>query len=259
MTERHDTRLIPLGTFLHRVFPAGTYPDDGRELSRLRLFHPRRGTAAVSLSTPIDWEAGDNPDRNWRMQLQGWTMFHPIMNVFDGLDSKVDAVEYFFDITSDWWRNYSDDDEAIVTSRTPDSYAWYDMSVGFRALILAFFADRIVAHDLSIGEARHQLLMDVISKHARHLRNPAVLYENNHGIFQAHGLRALAETTTYDGSEGDKAYAERTMGRLLDLQFDENGIHKEHSPHYHFFVLRTFESVRASGWYNSAPPSDNQA
>ncbi len=244
-----SSSLIPLRTFLHRVFPAGDYPDDGATLAAERIFRPRRGSPEVRIEVPLDWNQPDNPDRNWRMQVQGWTMFHPIMNVFDGLSNKQQAVDYFFDVLCDWWEQHGDDPEDIVTTRTPDNYAWYDMSVGFRALVLAFFMNRISCYRIHLEAAEASLLDAVVNKHANHLRNPSVLYPNNHGIFQIHGLRGLAETADYVEQQSDKDYAETSMADLLISQFDVHGIHREHSPHYHIFALRTFEDVFSSGWY----------
>lgn len=219
---------------------------------RERLFAPRASVTPIPVEFPLDWEMADSDDRNARMQLQGWTMLHPVMNVFDSMSDKRAAVEYLVDIARDWWSRYGDDPEDVVTSRTPESYAWYDMSVGYRALALTFFADRIRGHSLSLDPGDSDLLREVALKHARHLRNPEVLYPNNHGIFQVHGLRGIAEVYRYPEAGDDRRYAEQRLQELFEGQFDRNGVHREHSPHYHFYMCRTFESVLRSGWYEQS-------
>ena len=240
--------LIPLRTFLHR--PQGAYPHGGEAIVQARMFQPRRGSQAVRIQTPLDWETDAGGDRNFRMQLHGWTMFHPVMNVFDSLRDKRAAVDYLLEVAADWWSRYRDDPDDVVTSRTPDSYAWYDMSVGVRALILAFFSNRISYFRIDLPSEEWGLLREICMKHVRHLRNPKVLYPNNHGIFQLHGLRALAETWDYPENQRDRQYAEKAMASLMRQQFDGTGVHREHSPHYHIFAVKTFEDVAASGWYD---------
>ena len=242
---------LPLETFLHRVFPTGKLMNAGTDVAQTRHFAPRKGAEPIRVDPPIDWEMASSTDRNARMQLQGWTMFHPIMNAFDAAPDRQMMLDFFFEVVGDWWRNYSGDADDIVTTRTPESYAWYDMSVGFRSLILAYFFNRIDLHGCTMSGDQRLLLRETALKHVRHLRCPAVFYPNNHGIFQMHGLRALAETQVYSEADEDKRYAERNMSALVKLQFDNQGVHREHSPHYHFYASRVFRAVVASGWYGT--------
>ncbi len=246
-------KLTPPQAFLHS--PAGDYPEDGRLIARQRVFQPRRDADRHALVFPLDWEAHDRiADRNWRMQLQGFTMLQPLLNVFDQLEDKGEVLDYFFDVLSDWWARYRDDPVDIVTSRMPDSYAWYDMSVGFRSLILAYFAERIAWHEIELDPKRRELLTSAIAKHREHLRRPDVFYPNNHGIFQIHGLMGLSRASVDSISKSeDIRYAAETMATLLESQFDLNGVHREHSPHYHIFALRTFDLVVLSEWYDISP------
>jgi len=241
--------LAPSASYLGKVFPLGADGVDPELLAIQRTFRPRRRSAPVEVRFPMDWMQADNPDRNFRMQVQGWTMLHPIMDVFDELHDKTSAVEYFFDVLEDWWSTYEDSPEDVVTSRTPDDYTWYDMSTGFRALILAFFACRIEHFGIPVTSGREDTLRAAIDKHRRHLRQEQVIYPNNHGIFQVHGLRALTTVSRDQDSAADAARALEWMARLLRAQFDDNGVHLEHSPQYHKFVLDTFTAVHASGWY----------
>jgi hypothetical protein len=253
-TASHRPDPLPVVCFLHRIFPPGFYKDDTDRLVRERLFKPRRDSEEVALTFPLDWEAKErNADRNWRMQLQGWAVFQPIMNFFDGYDDKAAVLDFFFDLAQDWWAVYGDDPDNSVTTRMPRSYAWYDMSVGFRALIIAFFADRIAAFDLDVSPERRAFLETIGRKHIANLRLAETFSLNNHGIFQAQGLMALLRRLPPSaGYESDITTAFDLMERLIDSQFDPAGLHREHSPHYHFYVLATFEAVVASGWYEDS-------
>lgn len=252
----HETgngkQTVAVECFLHRIFPPGFYKDETTRIVQDRLFKPRKDCPEVSLKTPIDWEASEHEkDRNWRMQLQGWTVFQPIMNFFDTYEDKTSVLDFFFDLAQDWWDSYGADPDNVVTSRMPKSYAWYDMSVGFRALIIAYFLDRISAYQLPVSKERRTLLEQLARKHIANLRSPETFSLNNHGVFQAQGLMALLKTLYPDGEApgDDIAYALDLMERLVSSQYDAHGIHREHSPHYHFYVLNTFNAVIKSGWY----------
>jgi hypothetical protein len=245
--------LIPLECYLHRVFPSGFYENTIDRIIDKRIFQPRGDTEEMFLQIPLDWEALDKfEDRNWRMMLQSWGMFHPILNVFDSYSGKEKLVQYFFEIANDWCELYLDDPDDIISSRMPDSYAWYDMSVGYRALTIAFFIDRISEHNLSITDEQKKLIFKLARKHIRHLSNPeTTTMRNNHGMFQLHGLMALTQCLGIDNYQKEYNYALSKMEQMAIDQFDENGVHKEHSPHYHIYSLDVFKSIIKGEWYKN--------
>ncbi|AVJ28003.1 YqiA/YcfP family alpha/beta fold hydrolase [Achromobacter spanius] len=246
--------MIPLASFLHRIFPYGAYDDNAELIVKRKLFKPRNDCEPFFLKCPVNWEASDRlEDRNWRMQLQGWTYFHAVMNMFDQFGDKEELVRIFFELSRDWYSVYGEDPEDIKTSRMPDSYAWYDMSVGFRALVIAFFIDRISFYKISVPEADLAFLQIVGQKHLRHLSQEKIFSLNNHGIFQIQGLVALVQLLDkVDRKDEILSYGIRKMEELVRSQFGENGIHLEHSPHYHFYVCSTFEAVIQAGWYKDS-------
>ena len=255
MKKTETSKLVPVDCYLHRVFPAGLYKESAEEIISRRLFKPRKDCENFELGNPVDWEALERAsDRNWRMQLQGWAFLQPVLPYFDSYSQahRESLQELVFKTVVDWVSVYGDDPNDIVTTRMPDSYAWYDMSVGYRALMVAFFCSRGLEQFLSKNTADLKVLNDFVDKHILHLSTPSVLYRNNHGLFQIHGLAALLQNST----EGMKhfhrmQYAEKAMLELLETQFSEDGIHLEHSPHYHFYVLDVFDNIMKSGWYQT--------
>ena len=253
MTVKSENKLIPVSCFLIHIFPTGSFKSTEQDIIAQKLFKPRKDCENFYLNSPINWEAPSHKtDRNWRMQLQGWTMFHPVMNLFDAYKDKQSALLYFFNVVESWMSVYADDNEHVVTSRMPDSYAWYDMSVGFRALIIAFFKNRINVHNLSVTHEQIALLDQLAQKHISNLTYERAFSLNNHGIFQAQGLMSLLETFPHLANEAKRNYAFNLMERLVCSQFDCNGVHMEHSPHYHFYVLSTFNAINSSGWYTAS-------
>jgi hypothetical protein len=246
--------LIPIKCFLNRVFPLSFYKNDMQNIVENKIFKPRKDCEDFKLIFPINWESLDKKeDRNWRMQLQGWAMFHPIMNFFDDYHDKKMIINYFFDVCFDWNNTYGSDEDDIVTTRMPESYAWYDMSVGFRALVLAFFIDRIEYFKISISEEQKNLLEKLSLKHINHLKLEKVFSLNNHGMFQIQGLMALIQLNGVDNYKDEYEYALLKMEELILSQYDTNGVHLEHSPHYHFYALTTFENILTNDWYIKKP------
>lgn len=248
-----SSALIEKDSFLHRIFPVGFYKDSAESIVKQRIFKPRKDCKEVPLLHVVDWEGeAYREDRNWRMQLQGWTMFHPIMNFFDDYEEKQDVLDYFFDLANSWYGRYGDDPDDITTSRMPESYSWYDMSVGFRALIIAFIKNRIDFFGLKVEPSEIELLNKLSRKHIANLSSQNTFSLNKHGIFQIHGLVSLIKVFPEMSSEEIFNYAIERMEELIGSQFDKNGMHVEHSPHYHFYVLSTFEAAIKTGWYQSS-------
>lgn len=244
--------LAPIECYLNRVFPSSDYENQYKNLVEGRAFQPRKDCEAYKISFPMDWEAEwCKEDRNWRMQLQGMVMFHPIMNFFDTYEDKRIVVDYFLQVISDWSLNYGDDPNDIVTTRMPESYAWYDMSVGFRALVIAFFINRISHFKISLLPSEVSSIAKIAFKHISHLRNEEVFSSNNHGMFQIQGLMSLIQMLGIEEYETEYKHALNKMEVLVFSQFDSKGVHLEHSPHYHFYALTTFDNVVCSGWYES--------
>lgn len=246
-----STKIIPLEVFFNRIFPLSYSNNKPKSIVDNQIFKPRKDLEEIYLKFPIDWESIDKKsDRNYRMQLQGWTMFHPIMNFFDEYSDKEKIIDYFFNLLSDWYTIYGDDVNSIVTSRMPNSYAWYGMSVGFRALVLAFFINRINYFSIDISVSRKEFLKKISLKHINHLKNEQVFLLNNHGLFQIHGLMALIQLYGIKNYQKTKEYALNKIELLVLSQYDNNGIHLEHSPLYHFYVLKILKILSLVDWYS---------
>lgn len=240
--------------FLPDIFLARVNQDRAYSQLSSRIFAPR-GNESEILSTPIDWECETRlSDRNWRMQLQSWAFYQPVIPYFDSysVSQKTTIFRHVHETIIDWMSVYGDDPDDVVTARMPGSYAWYDMSVGYRSLMVAFFNSRGLRSFLDDHDMDSSALDGFIRKHIRHLSTPEVLFRNNHGLFQMHGLAALVNLCEVGEDFSDAArYAAKEMEDLIRSQFSEDGVHLEHSPHYHFYVLDVVTNIMKSGWYDS--------
>lgn len=209
-------------------------------------FKPRKDTPVYQLSFPFDWSADPFNDRNWRSQLQAWRSISPSVVALENT-RDVRHLRHIMATIADWH------DYHIVQGRKT-FYSWFDKPTGERALILAYLLDLSRREPSLFSETDLDVLLTLAAHHIAVLRDPEFFKNNNHGIFQAHGLMALC--TALEGwppCDEARGYAAKKMGQLMRSQFGEEGVHLEHSPGYHFFALINFEKVFASGWYDEYP------
>ena len=194
------------------------------------------------LTLPLNWNANPYNDSNWRFQLHAWRMVDPL--ILACLKSGVETfIAEAVSIVQDWHAYH-------LTDGSPSAYGWYDMSTGIRAMKLAFLLDRALRRQFELTAEGQRMLVELAEAHARKLMEPDFLSLGNHGLFQLHGLIALCRTVPYLASCAPAVqYAETAMAKILDLQFSAKGIHLEHSPSYHFFVVDTVARMLRSGWY----------
>ena len=213
-------------------------------------YAPRSNLAPFPISLPLDWSADPYHDRNWCVQLNMLRMLDPLIRAHEAceLDATSEWLRSALSISLDWHRHH-------IAERRQHAFAWIDMMTGVRTLRLAYLAQRMrrVAY-ASSSEMR--AMAELLHEHWRQLTAPGFFRFTNHTIWDLHGLTALVRLCLRDDSpefaQWQQAIALR-LDRLIDLQFDEHGIHRENSPQYHFVASNMFRTLHESGWYADAP------
>jgi hypothetical protein len=122
---------------------------------------------------------------------------------------------------------------------------WYDMSAGIRAQKLALFLDRFYGGTLILPKEDSVRLLSLVDEHAQRLQDKNYISMTNHGLFQVFGLALLCDIAGNRPScESGAAFAGKMFSRILDQQFTREGVHREHSPSYHAFVLGVIDRLR---------------
>jgi len=190
---------------------------------------------------PTDWSEDPFHDRNWRFQLHSWRPLDPYIVAHD-LTGAPGALAKAADLML-LWR------EAEAAS-SDDALFWNDMGSGLRAAKLAYVIDHMAAGQ-GLDSVVREALIALARSHLRRLRVESFFSLSNHGLFQVHGLMALINVMPV-APEADhgQAFAERMFDRILTSQFGDEGVHLEHSPGYHYFVILTLRKMMASGWYD---------
>lgn len=225
--------------------PVDDGDDDDETPNDEEVFKPREDRPAFDLKLPIDWAADPFKDRNWQFQLHSLGMVSAQLARYVG--SK-DSTYYrqALAFTLDWWRFHKGREH-------PPERAWYDMATGLRAGIVAYLLDRSFAGREKLSEPEQTSLLEMAQAHVVRLRNAKLIAHTNHGVFQIRNLsslcRVLGEVADCDGAE---AYVQQQLGELLETQFDEYGVHREHSPQYHRLAieaLQRFAQPQGEGVY----------
>ena len=165
----------------------------------------------------------------------------------------------FFDaayaVIADWVETFHAATDAVETPRQMDDFigqpgdpVWYDMSAGVRAYRLAY-ALEVRARDDDASDAELERLAASLWFHMEALSRPRFFQaHNNHGLYQALGQLAAAQRfIDLPKMREYAALASIRLEQVLREHFFESGVHKEHSPGYHYMLLGTLVGARNSG------------
>lgn len=201
-------------------------------------FRPRLDLPSWRLELPLEWAANPFGDRNWRFHLNVWRMTDPLIRRWYR-DRDPALLRDAFMYASDWWRYHQ------AGGKTPVS--WNDMASGIRALKLAFFLERRRLGDFEPTRDEASQLLALVDAHARFLARPEKVKTNNHSLIQAIGYRQLCrQAPDRKACKGADEQSAAYLRRILAHQFTEEGIHREHSPGYHFFVTDLLADLRVA-------------
>ncbi|MEA5446307.1 heparinase II/III family protein [Gammaproteobacteria bacterium AB-CW1] len=206
----------------------------------------REDLAPVKLDVPTDWTIKPYRDRNWMFQFHAWRSFDPACYLIaEGGERGRAEAEWVVSEMAGWWRQ-------APSPRRRNKWAWYDMAVGLRAQKIALVLIALRYHGWQ-DLLEQDVWAPMIEAHLKRLTDPKELNPGNHGLFQLNGLMALLWAWPDANDRVERIhYTERQMLALLHDQLGEHGVHREHSPHYHFFIVRTIEKVLGAPWWESA-------
>ena len=196
--------------------------------------------AHFDLNKPPNWGELPNQIRNVRYKGHAWLMMDSLL-VADGLVGDNKYLQKAVDIADDWIRQF-------IVSANPDEFAWYDMAVGQRSTKLAYMLRRIIEEEFPVEQIFRFILASEI--HSIELMQvDRVATHSNHGLFQMAGLLSLSRTLPWSNLSGQSfEFVEKTLTSMLSSQFSAEGLHLEHSPDYHLYMVNHLKSFIDSGW-----------
>lgn len=201
------------------------------------------------LTPPIDWSADPHRDDNWRVQLNMLRLIDPLIHAHEE-SGDVQTLREAIDHGIAWHRFH-------LEPRNAHPWAWRDMMTGLRALRMAYLADRVRLGAVSVDASRHAALAAMLHRHWQKLVSRGFLRFTNHTIWDLHALEALTRLAMANEDRRRAAWQQaigQRVDHLVDLQFSDDGLHRENSPQYHFVASTMFRVLQASGWYVATAP-----
>jgi len=188
----------------------------------------------------LDFEEDPFNDRNWRFQINSLRPIDPALTL--GGFSNNESFKYALGFMVKWidCDNRYDNDSGM---------RWSDMATGLRASRLAFIIQNSERHGHS--EKIIKKLKISASKHFEVMTRSGFVKDTNHGLFVIHGLMALCYACPELSKQNEvREWCNNRMQELIHSQFDNEGIHVENSPEYHFFIQNVIKGFIETGWYS---------
>jgi hypothetical protein len=185
----------------------------------------------VQLVPPVDWQMDPYEHISWRFWFHTMQFLDVPLRIYEQ-EGDLGALAKARDLMLDWVSR-----NPIGGEQTGD-YAWYDMSAGMRAAFLGYGWRECRRRDL-LEPAQESDLTAALHTHAGWLSDEEnYTPQTNHGLFEDAGLYLMgAYAAEIPESAGWRELAENRFLETLErhVQFDE-GVHKEQSPGYHFYI-----------------------
>ena len=215
--------------------------------SQLRNGWQTGGGFRLPLTEIPAWDKYLDHSRNVRYKIHSWVMLDTIL-VVDSLSDNSEHLELAIDIADDWIQKY-------VVTATKDDFAWYDMAVGQRATKLSYMLRRLIEMDYD-GEIIFRFILASHVHLSELLDKDRIAIHSNHGLFQMAGLLSLCQNLPWMKlSEGGTDFSEEILQIMIEEHFAEDGLHLEHSPDYHLYMVNHLQSLIESGWLSEKSES----
>ena len=203
------------------------------------------GGKNVDMKKPPEWSELHTSTRNFRYKMHSWVMLDTLLSA-DEKSEENKYLDFAVNIAYDWIKNF------ILQQKT-DEFAWYDMAVGQRATKLPYMLFRLIQN-----KAPKELIFHFILACEIHIvelsQRERIAVHSNHGLFQIAGLIALVRSLPWlKISKDSYSVAIEVMREMLNDHFSVDGLHKEHSPEYHLFMVNHLSSFLESGWLEDIP------
>ncbi len=202
------------------------------EIFLLRYWEP-----VVIPKSSIDWSEDPFDDWTWQYYYHSLRMVSYLVSSYEFTEDISYLQEAKWYIES--WIEHNPSPRKQASER-----AWDDHSTANRILTFIQFWDSY--RDSSIADESFSILfLNILRLHGDFTADDKNYFlGHNHGIFQD---RALAQLSVLfpnfeESNDWNKVANERLKLHLVE-DFTNSGIHKEHSPSYHFLVLSLLMSI----------------
>jgi hypothetical protein len=189
----------------------------------------------ANLTLPIDWTQDPYSSRAWSMRLNAWQFMPQILLGYD-TTRQPPLLRLGIDLALDWIGRSSH------STANKEAFAWYDMAVASRAAVLGYLVRAGDNAGLLKAEERAVLVESAVAHgdwlaSSKHYRR-----RHNHGLFSDAGLLMMCfQLDRLPQCQEWRDLARERFRKNLGSTVSASGVHLEHSPSYHFLIVRLLE------------------
>lgn len=199
------------------------------------------GQPPLDITKSINWGNIPDGDGNYTFRLNAMYMAEPLVFAYRETGNQ----EYFdaaLAIHRDWI------EQNILSITNENKYRWYDMATGLRTVQLSFLVFELLRLEANSDIVFYYL--SALKVHLEHLTNPEELGALNHVMFQMSGIYALCNLIpNFNSCQEALIYADKEFIKSVEDQYNNEGMHMEHSPTYHNWGLEKLNSLSSTGWF----------
>ena len=197
----------------------------------------------IDINAPINWGFQPGKDKNYTFTVNAMNFTEILIYAYQQTsDDKY--MESVLDVFLDWHKYNITDDKA-------NDFKWYDMSTGLRAVQLSYLLHWAIEKKIPVD-----IILSLLASaeaHLTQLSDPNLKGKGNHLLFQMHGIVALCKNVPVLTKCTDTLnYAFDNFAEEMSKQFKADGMHTEHSPGYHMYVITIVTRLFESNWYDES-------
>lgn len=202
---------------------------------QLRAFPLIDGARPANLTLPVSWDQDPYRSRSWSMQLHAWRFMPPFLLGFDAQhDPRV--LRAAADLALDWLKSHAS------AAEKQSKFVWYDMAVAARATYLAYLVRAGGISGILKPEERETLLAATVAHGEWLAADENYLDDHNHGLYSDLALLTLCKTLDrLPACDSWRPLARRRSLENFRATVTTSGVHREHTPSYHFAMIRLLE------------------
>lgn len=193
----------------------------------------------VTLPHDLDWRENPFGDRSWNWWLHNMGQVSLLAHAYKNT-GELSYLQRAEALVLHWIEKNS-----FYFFKPPSRFSWHDHGTAFRLMNWLYFWEIWSRSPRAKERPARQILRSLMA-HGDRLASPSFYtHQHNHGIEQDRALLALALyfPETARASEW-KALALSRLGEQITTTLSPNGVHLEHSPGYHFYVLHQLTDLQ---------------
>lgn len=195
----------------------------------------------------LPWKYENDELRTFNYELHSMIPLEEILHAHS-FTKDLKYLEICVRVFLDWIDNNLDPMKAL------SPMAWNDMAVGLRTYKLAYVVDAAKTTKC-VNQVTEDTLWHALLEHARWLlKDENIRFNHNHGLYQVAGQLAMSrrflerdQVMRVSWEQGQKR-----IGGFLKQQFSSEGVHREHSPGYHYMVCKLLNGLLLDGLLNNS-------